>query len=63
MSKQTEDLLNRNLKDAFSLLERKKYKKALEKRDKAEKLAEKIEESRFSVPGSAAKGGGPDVHG
>ncbi|AKB24769.1 TPR-domain containing protein [Methanosarcina sp. MTP4] len=41
MSRQAEDLLNRNLKDAFSLIEKKKYKKALEKLDKAEKLAEK----------------------
>ena len=43
MSRQAEDLLNRNLKDAFSLIEKKRYKKALEKLDKAEKLAEKAE--------------------
>ncbi len=47
MSKQTEDLLNRNLNDAFSLLETKKYKKALEKLDKAENLAEKLKSQDF----------------
>jgi len=41
MSRQAEDLLNRNLKDIFSLIENKKYKKALEKLDKAENLAGK----------------------
>ena len=41
MSRQAEDLLNRNLKDISSLIEDKKYKKALEKLDKAENLAGK----------------------
>jgi tetratricopeptide (TPR) repeat protein len=41
MSRQAEDLLNRNLKDISSLIENKKYKKALEKLDKAENLAGK----------------------
>lgn len=41
MSKQVEDLLVRTLKDASSLFGKERYKKALEKLDKAEKLAEK----------------------
>ncbi len=41
MSRQAEDLLNRNLEDISSLIENKKYKKALEKLDKAENLAGK----------------------
>lgn len=41
MSKQAEDLLVRTLKDASSLFGKERYKKALEKLDKAEKMAEK----------------------
>ncbi|AKB32355.1 hypothetical protein MSSIH_1665 [Methanosarcina siciliae HI350] len=41
MSKQTEDLLVRTLNDVSSLFGKERYKKALEKLDKAEKLAEK----------------------
>jgi len=41
MSRQAEDLLVRTLKDASSLFEKERYKKALEKLDKAEKMAEK----------------------
>jgi hypothetical protein len=41
MSRQAEDLLVRTLKDASSLFGKERYKKALEKLDKAEKMAEK----------------------
>jgi hypothetical protein len=37
MSRQAEDLMFRTLKEASSLFEKEKYKKALEKLDKAEK--------------------------
>lgn len=43
MSRQVEDLLDRTLKDASSLFGKERYKKALEKLDKAEKLAKKTE--------------------
>lgn len=41
MSRQAEDLMVRTLSDASSLFGKERYKKALEKLDKAEKLAEK----------------------
>ena len=56
MSKQTDDLLNRNLNEAFSLLEKKKYKKALEKLDKVEKLAEQSKSPDFLCQALLQKG-------
>ena len=41
MSRQLEDLTTRELTNASSLVEKGKYEKALEKLNKAEKLAEK----------------------